>query len=150
MAYLNQIHLIGSTGRDAEFRVSQTGRKFAGLSLATSRNYVGDDGARKEVTQWHTIVCWGKLAEIVEKLDVKKGTLLYVSGEMTYRKYTGRDGTERTCAEVNASSLQILTPRSAQADAAHGRAPDRSYSPQSSATAAPRPARSAEDDDLPF
>jgi len=151
MAYLNRIQIIGTTGHDAEIRVTQSGRKVAAMSVATSRKYAGDDGQTKELTQWHTVMCWGKLADIIENLHVRKGTQLYAEGEMCYRKYTGRDRTERTSAEINASSVQLLSPKRQEQGPSGTASPTSTQMPQYNPRS-PAPTESAadEDDGLPF
>lgn len=113
MAYLNKVMLIGNIGKDPEIRVSQIGgRKSVSFSLATSRRYRDANGEQKEDTQWHNIVGWGKIADIVEQLGIRKGTSLYVEGRLTNRSWTDQtSGQKRYTTEVALDTLQILTPR---------------------------------------
>ena len=116
MAYLNKVMLIGNIGKDPEIRVSPTtGKKCVRFSLATSKRYRDNNGEQKEQTEWHTIVGWGKTADIFEQLGIRKGTSLYVEGELTNRSWTDNQGQKRSMTEVNASSFQILTPRNGSA-----------------------------------
>ena len=80
MAYLNKVLLIGNTGKDPEFTVTQTGRKRASFSLATTRRYRDANGEQKEQTDWHYLVAWGKTADVIESLGVHKGMPLFVEG----------------------------------------------------------------------
>ena len=79
MAYLNKVMLIGNIGKDPEVRVNPNGgRKRVSFSLATSRRYRDNNGEQKEQTDWHNIIGWGKIADIVEQLGIRKGMSLYV------------------------------------------------------------------------
>ena len=122
MAYLNKIMLIGNIGKDPEIRVNQqTGRKSVSFSLATSRRYRDANGEQKEDTQWHNIVGWGKVADVVEQLQIRKGTSLYVEGRLTNRSWTDQaSGQKRYVTEVSLDTFQILTPRQAQNGGGYG------------------------------
>ena len=157
MAYLNKVMLIGNIGKDPEVRMSQTGgRKRVSFSLATSRRYRDNNGEQKEQTDWHNIVGWGKIADIVEQLGIRKGMSLYVEGTLTNRSWTDQNGQKRYATEVNMDTFQLLTPRGqGGAPAAGGFNQGNSYNqsnsysqPQNGGSfdAAPMP----EDDDLPF
>lgn len=113
MAYLNKVQLIGNIGKDPEIRVNQaSGRKGVSFSLATSRRYRDNNGEQKEDTQWHNIVGWGKIADIVEQLGIRKGTSLYVEGSLTNRSWTDKtSGQKRYTTEVALDTFQLLTPR---------------------------------------
>ena len=105
--------LIGNLGKDPEIRVSQIGgRKSVSFSIATSRRYRDANGEQKEDTQWHNIVGWGKIADVVEQLQIRKGTSLYVEGRLTNRSWTDQaSGQKRYVTEVALDTFQILTPR---------------------------------------
>lgn len=113
MAYLNKVLLIGNLGKDPEIRVSpSTGSKNVSFSLATSRRYRDNNGEQKEETQWHNIVGWGKIADVVEQLGIHKGTSLYVEGRLTNRSWTDQaSGQKRYVTEIALDTFQILTPR---------------------------------------
>ena len=113
MAYLNKCMLIGNLGKDPEIRVSpQTGKKSVSFSLATSRRSRDNNGEQKEETQWHNIVGWGKIADVVEQLGICKGTSLYVEGRLTNRSWTDQtSGQKRYVTEVALDTFQLLTPR---------------------------------------
>ena len=112
MAFLNKVMLIGNLGKDPEIRVNQqTGRKVVSFSLATSRRYRDNNGEQKEDTQWHNIVGWGKIADIVEQLGIRKGMSLYVEGRLTNRSWTDQNGQKRYTTEVNMDTFQLLTQR---------------------------------------
>lgn len=104
---VNVIHLIGNVGKDAETKMLSSNSKVATFSLATSSSYNNKDGERITETEWHNIKCWGKLAELAEKY-IKKGTMLFVEGKVTYRSYDDKDGNKRYVTEVVANSIQLL------------------------------------------
>lgn len=122
MAYLNKVQLIGNLGKDPEIRVSpQTGKKAVSFSLATSRRYRDANGEQKEDTQWHNIVGWGKIADVVEQLQIRKGTSLYAEGRLTNRSWTDQaSGQKRYVTEVLLDSFQLLTPRGTQNGGGYG------------------------------
>ena len=112
MAYLNKVMLIGNIGKDPEVRVNPNGgRKRVSFSLATSRRYRDNNGEQKEQTDWHNIVGWGKIADIVEQLGIRKGMSLYVEGTLTNRSWTDQNGQKRYSTDVNMDTFQLLTPR---------------------------------------
>ena len=159
MAYLNKVMLIGNIGKDPEVRMSQTGgRKRVSFSLATSRRYRDNNGEQKEQTDWHNIVGWGKIADIIESLGVRKGMALYVEGSLTNRSWTDQaTGQKRYATEVNMDTFQLLTPRGqGGAPAAGGFNQGNSYGQsngfqsQGGMPAYDAPMSDGMDDDLPF
>lgn len=106
MASLNKVMLIGNVGKDPEVRTFDSGNKTASITLATSERYKDKSGEYKTQTEWHNIVFWGKLAEIVEAY-VKKGSSIYVEGSLRNRSYE-KDGQTRYITEINASQMQML------------------------------------------
>ena len=111
MAYLNKVMLIGNVGKDPVISAGNTGRKRVSFSLATSRRYKDNNGEPKEQTDWHNIVGWGKVAETMESLGVRKGTTLYIEGSLTNRSWTDQSGQKRYATEVNLDTFQLLSPR---------------------------------------
>jgi single-strand DNA-binding protein len=143
---INKITLIGRIGNDPEVKnVGET--KVGRLSLATSESYKDKNGEFQESTEWHNIVLWRDLAERAEK-SIKKGSLVYVEGKVTYRKYTGTDNVERSVTDIIASSFRVLDGRK---DAVKDEvaAPATSV-PQNTAQAAPTVQNSGGGEDLPF
>lgn len=98
---VNKVILIGNLGRDPEIRSFQNGGRVASFSIATSETWKDrTSGERKEKTEWHRIsVLNEKLVEVVERY-VKKGSKLYIEGQLETRKYTDKDGQERYTTEV--------------------------------------------------
>lgn len=149
MAYLNKVQLIGNIGKDPEIRVNQaSGKKVVSFSLATSRRYRDNNGEQKEDTQWHNIVGWGKVAEVVEQLGIRKGMSLYVEGRLSNRSWTDQaSGQKRYVTEVALDTFQLLTPRgNGQANGNGYRAPSQS----SIAQQVNSQGYAEEDIDLPF
>src|SRR6266566_8420208 len=109
---LNKIMLIGNLGRDPELNVTTDGTPVTKFSLAVNRNYKSSTGERKEETEWFNIVAWRQLAETCERY-LHKGSKVYIEGRLTQRKYTDREGVQRTSVDVNATDMEILTPKSA-------------------------------------
>lgn len=106
MANLNKIMLIGNVGR-IETKAFQDG-KVVNASLAVSERYTRRDGEQVDDTTWFNLVVNGKLAEVFEKW-VEKGDRLYVEGRLRERRYTGRDGSDRSVWEVMVHQMQMLS-----------------------------------------
>lgn len=109
---LNKVMLIGNVGREPEVRYVDAGLATAVVSLATTtRSYRLQSGAEvPERTEWHRIILWRKLAEIVERY-VHKGDKLYVEGEIRTREWTDKKGHEHTVTEIWANNIELLTPK---------------------------------------
>jgi single-strand DNA-binding protein len=108
MKSLNEVKLIGNAGKDPEVRYLESGVAVATFSLATGKQWKDrETGEKKEVTQWHNLVAWRGLAEVVEKY-VKKGTKIYVNGELQTRTYE-KDGVKRYITEVVIDDLILLS-----------------------------------------
>jgi single-strand DNA-binding protein len=95
----NEALIIGYVGRDPEIRTTNNGDRCANLSIATSEHWKDKNGDRQEKTEWHRIVVWGKLAEIVED-HVHKGMLLGVRGKIQTRKWIDKDSNEKYTTEI--------------------------------------------------
>lgn len=104
---LNKAILIGNLGSDPEIRTTGNGAKVAQFSIATSRKWTNNSGEQQEKTEWHRVVAWSKLAEVVERY-VKKGQQVYVEGEIQYRSYEDKDGVTKYSTEINARELMML------------------------------------------
>lgn len=109
---LNKIMLIGHLGRDPEFNVTPDGTPVARFSLAVSRNIKTSSGERREETEWFNVTAWRQLAEICEKY-LHKGSKVYIEGRLATRKYTDREGNQRTSIDVTASEMEMLDPKAA-------------------------------------
>ena len=96
---LNRITVIGNLTRDPELKYTPAGTAVCTFSIATNRSWTTNDGQTKEEVQYHRVVAWQKLAELCGKL-LNKGRKVFAEGRMTYRTYTGKDGIQRTIAEI--------------------------------------------------
>ena len=114
---LNKVMLIGNVGKDPDIRYIDSGVATATLSLATSTpGYSLPNGTQvPERTEWHRVLLWNRLAEIVERY-VHKGDKLYIEGQLRTRSYTDKQGKTRYVTEVWADNMEMLTPRSAAAN----------------------------------
>lgn len=139
MAYINDAILVGNLGKSPEIRVTNSGKKCARFSLATSKRYRDANGEQKELTYWHNCTVWGKLADTLESLNLAGGTCVLVRGEITYSSYE-KDGSRVTRTEINVANLQILSPKYTAHASGNAK-------PQAQQQQAPT---EEEDDDLPF
>lgn len=116
---LNKVMLIGNVGIDPTIRYTQTGVCVAQVRLATTdKGYTLPNGTQvPERTEWHNIIFWGKLGEIVEKY-VRKGDKLYVEGKIQSRQYDDKQGIRRQVTEIMASNMEMLTAKPQQPEAA--------------------------------
>ena len=96
---LNRVLIIGNLTRDPELKYTPNGTAVCTFGVATNRSWTTADGQIKEDVQYHRIVAWQKLAELCGKL-LNKGKKVYLEGRLTYRTFTGKDGQERTIAEI--------------------------------------------------
>jgi len=98
---VNKVILLGNLGRDPEIRSMQSGKKMASFSIATSKRWKDrTTQEQKENTSWHNIVVFNEgLVEVIEKY-IKKGSKIYIEGELTTRKYQDKDGNDRYTTEV--------------------------------------------------
>ena len=109
---VNKAILLGNVGREPEIRYIESNVPVARISLATSeRAFTTANGTKvPERSEWHTVIAWRGLAEIVEKY-VHKGTQIYVEGRITYRSWDDKNGVTRYATEIIADNLQLLGPR---------------------------------------
>src|SRR5215469_12914480 len=105
---LNKIMLIGNLGKDPELQVTAEGTPFTRFSLAVNRSHTSSSGEKVEETEWFNIVVWRQLAEICERY-LRKGSKVYLEGRLSQRKYTDREGVQRTSVEVIASEMEMLS-----------------------------------------
>jgi single-strand DNA-binding protein len=159
---LNKVTLIGNLGNDPEVRSTTGGNRVATFSLATSRTWNDQSGAKQEKTEWHRCVVWNtkgsQLADIVEKY-VKKGDKLYVEGRIEYRQWQDKDGQTRYSTEINVRELIMIGGKGGGGDFAGDSMPRRASAgaPKAKAGAGGGEdfedfpgALADEDDDLPF
>ena len=98
---VNKVILVGNLGRDPEVRHTQDGKAIVNLSLATSESWRDKaTGERKEKTEWHRVVIFNEALAKVAEQYLKKGSTIYVEGQLQTRKYTDKDGVEKYSTEV--------------------------------------------------
>jgi len=111
MASINKVILIGNLGRDPETRFLPSGSAVANISVATTDTWKDKtSGEKKEATEWHRVVFFGRLAEIVGEY-LKKGSQVYVEGRLQTRKYE-KDGQDHYSTEIIADTMKMLGSRS--------------------------------------
>ena len=104
---LNKAIIIGNVGNDPEIKTLPNGTKVAQFSVATSRQWNNAAGEKQDKTEWHRIVAWAKLAEVIERF-VKKGERVYVEGEIQYRSYDNKEGQKVFTTEIHAREFLLL------------------------------------------
>jgi single-strand DNA-binding protein len=111
MASVNKVILVGNLGRDPEVRTFPSGDRVANVTIATTDKWKDKQtGEMKEATEWHRVVFNGRLAEIAGEY-LRKGSQVYVEGSIRSRKYTDKDGVERTAYDIRADTMQMLGSR---------------------------------------
>lgn len=158
---LNKIQIIGRMGRDPEIRYMPNGDAVCNFSVATTERWKDKaSGEMKEDTTWHRVSAWGRQAEIVGEY-LRKGSLVYVEGKMTARKYTDKDGAEKESHEIRMQDMKMLEPKR---DGDHGATPAprqqeqggyRTSGPRQAPAQRPAPANTGSGfddmaDDIPF
>ena len=147
---LNKVILIGRLGRDPEVRYMPNGEAVCNFSIATSETWNDrQTGQRQERTEWHNITLYRRLAEVAGQY-LKKGSQVYIEGRIQSRKYTGKDGIERTAYEIIGNEMKMLggsNDSGQQAQAAQAETPT---PPRRQAPAAPAQPVDDIDDDVPF
>ena len=160
MASINKVIIVGNLGKDPEMRSFPNGDQIANVSIATTDKWKDKTtGEMKEATEWHRINFNGRLAEIVGQY-LKKGSQVYVEGSLRTRKWTDKDGVEKSTTEIRADQMQMLGGR--QGMGGGGDDGSSSYSAPKPAAPASRPAAAKPaaakaasgfddmDDDIPF
>jgi single-strand DNA-binding protein len=111
MASVNKVILVGNLGRDPETRYSPDGGAICNVTIATSRQWKDKaSGDRKEETEWHRVVFYGRLAEIAGEY-LKKGRPVYVEGRLKTRKWQDKEGHDKYTTEIIAEEMQLLGSR---------------------------------------
>lgn len=151
MSSVNKAIIIGNLGRDPEVRYMPSGDAVASISVATTDTWKDKaSGEKKEATEWHKVVFFGRLAEVVGQY-LKKGSQVYIEGKLRTRKYTDKDGVEKYSTEINADTMQMLGGASKASDGgAEERPRQRGAEPESSRPKRNAPDFSDMDDDIPF
>jgi len=108
MGSVNKVILVGNLGRDAELRYTPGGAAVSTLNLATTEVFKDREGQKKEDTQWHRIILWGKTAETLQDYLVK-GKQIYVEGKLQTRKWKDKDGNDKYTTEVRGDRVVLLS-----------------------------------------
>jgi single-strand DNA-binding protein len=153
---LNKVFLIGNVGKDPEVTNLEKGSKVAKFTLATTEKYTDKAGNKTERTDWHNIVAWGPLADLVEKY-VTKGKQLHVEGQIRNRSWE-QDGVKKFATDINITSIVLLgggnggSKDSSSAPAASSEAPKSAPAKKATTTKEPvvTPAMDDTDEELPF
>jgi single-strand DNA-binding protein len=154
---INKVILIGNVGVDPEVRYLPNGNAVATISLATSESWKDKNtGEKQDRTEWHRVVCFNRLGEIVGEY-VRKGSKLYIEGSLRTRKWQDQQGQDRYTTEIVASDIQMLDNRAGGGSVAsyddmpqaHGEAYQTSSAPKNQ-PASPANVFDGLDDDIPF
>jgi single-strand DNA-binding protein len=106
-ALKNKVQLIGNLGNAPEIKTTEGGKKLARFSMATNESYRNTKGEKVTETQWHTLVAWGKVADIAEKFLVK-GSEVAIEGKLINRNYTDKEGIKKYVTEVQVAEVLLL------------------------------------------
>jgi single-strand DNA-binding protein len=149
---VNKAILIGNLGNDPDMRYTAGGAAVANVSIATAESWRDkESGEQQERTEWHRVVFFGRLAEIVGEY-LRKGSQIYVEGRLQTRKWTDKEGQDRYTTEIVANEMQMLGGKgggSASYDSAPKSQPSNAPEPQAAPAASAAPADDF-DDDIPF
>lgn len=146
MGSVNKAILVGNLGRDAEMRFTAGGTPVATVSLATTERFTDRDGQKREDTQWHRIVIWGKTAESLHEY-LTKGKQIYVEGRIQTREWTDKQEQKQRTTEIRADKVVLL---SSGGGGGGSRSRDRYADSPESSGGEMGPVDTPNDDDIPF
>ena len=152
MASVNKVILVGNLGADPETRYTQGGDAICSIRLATTDSYKDkNSGEKREVTEWHRVVFYRKLAEIAGQY-LKKGSQVYIEGKIKTRKWQDKDGQDRYTTEIEADTMQMLGGRGQGGDSAGAPAPRQQGNGGGGPARRPAPSGGMNnfEDDIPF
>lgn len=117
MASVNKVIIVGNLGKDPEVRYMPNGEAVCNITVATSERWKDKaTGEKRELTEWHRVVFYRKLAEIAGQY-LKKGSPVYLEGRIRTRKWQDKDGADRYTTEIEANEMQMLGSREGMSDA---------------------------------
>jgi single-strand DNA-binding protein len=148
MGSVNKAILVGNLGRDAEMRFTAGGTPVATVSLATTEKFTDRDGQKREDTQWHRVVIWGKTAESLHEY-LTKGKQIYVEGRIQTREWTDKEGKPAKTTEIRADRVVLLSSASGGSGGGPRVSRERSGEP-ADAAADMGHVDAPSDDDIPF
>jgi len=122
---LNKAQLIGNVGKDPELRKTPQGNSVCTLRVATTEFYRGRNGERKEITDWHSVVLWDRLAEIAVQ-KIRKSDKIYVEGKLRTRSFE-KDGITKFVTEIIAQNIIILSRKQARTESSSEASSDDSF-----------------------
>jgi single-strand DNA-binding protein len=158
---LNKVQIIGNLGRDPEMRYTSQGSAVTNFSVATGGKWTDRNGNERDDTEWFRVDAWNRLAEICNEY-LRKGSHVYVEGRLRTRKYTDRDGFERTAVEIIANDVVMLDSRGDYSssddygrndDYENEESPPRERAagaPRSGGRNQPQPVHETNEDEIPF
>ncbi|MGY8813952.1 MAG: single-stranded DNA-binding protein [Gammaproteobacteria bacterium] len=151
---INKVILVGNLGNDPDVRYTAGGAAVSNISIATSETWKDkESGEKQEKTEWHRVVFFGRLAEIVAEY-LKKGSQVYIEGRLQTRKWQDKEGADRYTTEIVANEMQMLGSRGSSGNFDSAPPPDMSSPTSSSSASNSSPSRKADDnfvdDDIPF
>ncbi len=151
MASVNKVILVGNLGADPEVRYLPNGDAVTNIRIATTESWKDKtSGEKKEVTEWHRVVFYRKLAEIAGQY-LKKGSQVYIEGRLRTRKWQGQDGQDRYTTEIEATEMQMLGRREGSGEASSRDTAVRPTAARPSAAPAPGNGGFSDvEDDIPF
>ena len=153
---VNKVILVGRLGRDPETRYIPNGDAITNFSLATDEQWRDRNGERQTRTEWHNITLFGKLGEIASQY-LRKGSQVFIEGKIQSRKYTGKDGIERTAYDIIGNEMKMLSNRNDGSDSGNNNAAPPTSNPPPAAPRRQPPQHESTtapiddiDDDIPF
>jgi single-strand DNA-binding protein len=154
MASVNKVILVGNLGRDPETRYTTSGDAVTNIRVATTDTWKDKNGDKQEKTEWHTVVFFGRQAEIAGEY-LKKGRQVYIEGRLQTRKWQDKEGQDRYSTEIVADRMQMLGSRegSGAPVTAEAAEPNAAAEPRSAGKRGGAPAKKNVDDlddDIPF
>jgi single-strand DNA-binding protein len=147
MASINKVIIVGNLGRDPEMRYMPNGDAVTNIAVATTESWKDKtSGEKKEITEWHRITFYRKLAEIAGQY-LKKGSSVYIEGKLQTRKWTDKDGIERYTTEIISDSMQMLGSKQGESQE-----PKTTPAPRTQPVSAQQTAPNLDDmdDDIPY
>ena len=150
---VNKVILVGNLGRDPEMKYTASGAAIANITVATSESWNDKQtGEKVEKTEWHRVVAFQRLAEIMGEY-LRKGSQVYIEGKLQTRKWQDQNGQDRYTTEVVANDMQMLGARGGEGGGGRGQGGGGGFrnNPQNQQTQAqPKPDSDFADDDIPF
>lgn len=134
---INKATIVGRLGQDPETRFTQGGTAVCNFNVATDESWTDAAGDKKEHTEWHRVVVWGKLAENCQKY-LSKGRQVYIEGKIKTRAWEDKDGGKRTTTEIIAHEVKFLGSKSENSQSGGSGEPPTNFD------------QSFNDDDIPF